>query len=217
MKDILLFDLDGTLFNTKKGIVNCVQYALEFYGIHEADADSFERFIGPPLHKSFQMFYGFDEKKAVEAVAKYRERYKEEGIFECELYEGMDNVLKMLKSSGKTLGVATSKPEIFAERILEKYGILQYFDRITGSLLDNTRAQKSEVILEELSRLDASDKRERVVMIGDREHDIIGAKETGIMSVGVLYGFSNGDELKEAGADYIVSTTDELGRLLLRL
>ena len=217
MKDIILFDLDGTLFNTKKGIVNCVQYALEYYGINEENPDNLEKFIGPPLHKSFQMFYGFDEKKAVEAAAKYRERYKDKGIFECELYEGIEEMLRVLKENGKILGVATSKPEVFAERILEKYDVMKYFSRITGSLLDNTRSDKNEVITEELNRLGALECRERVIMAGDREHDIIGAKSTGLTSVGVRWGFAKEHELENAGADYVVEDASELCKLLLSL
>lgn len=217
MKDILLFDLDGTLFNTKPGIVNCVQYALTYYGIQEDNPDNLEKFIGPPLHQSFQMFYGFDEKKSVEAAAKYRERYKDKGIFECAPYDGIKNMLHDLKAHGKILGVATSKPEVFAIRILEKFEFLQYFTSVTGSLLDNTRSKKTDVIEEELLRLGSSDNRERVIMIGDREHDIIGAKETNLSSAGVYYGFANEGELEAAGADYVVQTVSELHSLLLSL
>lgn len=217
MKNILLFDLDGTLFNTKPGIVNCVQYALDYYGIHEDNPDNLEKFIGPPLHKSFQMFYGFDEEKSVKAAAKYRERYKDEGIFECTPYDGIAEMLKDLKDHGKTLGVATSKPEVFALRIIEKFGFLPYFTQITGSLLDNTRSKKTDVIEEELLRLGVSDNRDNVLMIGDREHDIIGARETRLSSVGVYYGFAKDGELEAAGADHVVQTVHELHKLLLSL
>lgn len=217
MKDILLFDLDGTLFNTKPGIVNCVQYALDFYGIHEDNPDNLEKFIGPPLHQSFKMFYGFDDEKSAEAAAKYRERYKDEGIFECTPYTGIKDMLQDLKAKGKTLGVATSKPEIFALRILENFEFTPYFTHITGSLLDNTRSLKTDVIEVELSRLKAADKRERVLMIGDREHDIIGAKEAHLSSVGVYYGFAKKGELEAAGADYVVDTVVQLHKLLLSL
>lgn len=217
MKDILLFDLDGTLFNTKPGIVNCVQYALDYYGIHEDNPDKLEKFIGPPLHQSFQMFYGFDEEKSAEAAAKYRERYKDKGIFECTPYDGIEKMLKSLKEHGRTLGVATSKPEVFALRIIEKFGFSPYFTEITGSLLDNTRSKKSDVIEEELLRLGISDNRDNVLMIGDREHDIIGASQARISSVGVYYGFAKKGELEAAGADHVVQTVDELHRLLLSL
>lgn len=217
MKDIILFDLDGTLFNTKSGIVNCVQYALNYYGIYEKNPDNLEKFIGPPLHKSFSVFYGFDEEKSIEATAKYRERYKDTGIFECELYDGIEELLKKLKENGKILGVATSKPEIFAERILEQFGVMKYFSKITGSLLDNTRSDKAEVIMVALERLGAAECTERVIMVGDREHDIIGAKANGLASIGVEWGFAKENEFQNAGADYIVDTVEELGTLLLTL
>lgn len=217
MKDILLFDLDGTLFNTREGIVNCVKYALEYYGIQEKDEESLDKFIGPPLHKSFHLFYGFSEEKAVEAAAKYRERYKDKGIFECNPYDGIEEMLKKLSESGKRLGVATSKPEIFAEKILDKYDMKKYFDYVTGSLLDNTRSNKTDVIQEALRRFSAEDSREHILMIGDREHDIFGAKDTCLMSVGVRYGFAKGDELERAGAEYVVDTVSELTDLLLSI
>lgn len=215
MKNILLFDLDGTLVNTKPGIVNCVQYALDYFGIHEDNPDTLEKFIGPPLHRSFQMFYGFDEKKSMEAAAKYRERYKDEGIFECTPYNGIKNMLQDLKSKGRILGVATSKPEVFAMRILDKFGLSQYFAQVTGSLLDNSRSAKVDVIEEELLRLGVSDNRDNILMIGDREHDIIGARETHLTSVGVYYGFAAAGELEAAGANYVVNTVQELHKLLL--
>ena len=215
MKNILLFDLDGTLINTKPGIVNCVQYALDYYGIHEDNPDNLEKFIGPPLHRSFQMFYGFDEKKSMEAAAKYRERYKDEGIFECTPYNGIKEMLQDLKSKGRILGVATSKPEVFAMRILDKFNLSQYFTQVTGSLLDNSRSAKVDVIEEELLRLGVSDNRDNILMIGDREHDIIGARETHLASVGVYYGFATAGELEAAGASYVVNTVQELHKLLL--
>lgn len=214
-KNILLFDLDGTLFDTKEGIVNCVRYTLDYYGVKEETVGNLEKFIGPPLHRSFEMFCGFEPEKAVEAAGKYRERYKDEGVYECRPYDGLEDMLKTLVEKGKRLGIATSKPEVFALKIIEKYQLGKYFEYITGSLLDNTRATKEDVIIEELSRFSALDNRENVVMIGDREHDILGAKATGLMSVGVRYGFAKGNELEEAGADYVVDTVKELTELLL--
>ena len=216
-KEILLFDLDGTLFDTKPGIINCFKYALDYYGIITDENFDFNRVIGPPLHKSFQNYFGFDEKKAVEAAAKYRERYKDEGIFECEPYEGMKEALEALKSNGARIGVATSKPEIFAERIIEKFGFSPYFDFVTGSMLDNSRSTKSEVITEALRLFGALQDRDKVIMIGDREHDIIGAKETGLESMGVEYGFAKEGELNKAGADYIAKDVEEMKKQLLTM
>ena len=151
MEKIILFDLDGTLMNTKEGITRCAAYALEHYGIQE-EPDHLDFFIGPPLHVSFQEFYGFDREKAAEAARIYRERDKDSGVFECEPYVGISDVLRQLKEDGFQLGVATSKPEVFAVRILEKFEFIGYFNFVTGSLLDNTRSDKKEVIEEALRR-----------------------------------------------------------------
>lgn len=218
-KKIILFDLDGTVMNTKEGITRCAAYALEHYGITVENLDSLEFFIGPPLHVSFHDFYGFDEKKAAEATALYRERYKDIGIFECEPYSGIKEALKSLYDRGYKIGIATSKPEVFAKRILEKFEIDQYFTFVTGSLLDNSRTDKKEVIEEAFARFGVGETytREEVLMVGDRKHDIIGAKQAGIESVGVKYGFAKENELEEAGADYIADTAEDIVRIVTEL
>lgn len=212
MKKLILFDLDGTLMNTKEGITKCAAYALEKYGITVENPDTLDFFIGPPLHLSFQQFYGMGEEQAEEAVRWYRERYKDIGIFECEAYSGVLEVLQELKADGCSMGVATSKPEIFAERIVEKFGMAPYFEHITGSLLDNSRSDKKEVIEEAFRRFGVGTaiRKEDVIMVGDRKHDIQGAKKMGILSVGVKYGFAKGDELEQAGADYIAELPQDL-------
>lgn len=216
MNKIVLFDLDGTLMNTKEGITKCAAYALEHYNIIE-NPDDLEFFIGPPLHKSFAQFYGFDEEKAVEAAKIYRERYAKIGVFECEPYDGMMEAVAALKEAGFHLGVATSKPEVFAKQILEKYDMEKYFDYITGSLLDNTRSDKREVIEEAFVRFGVGTEyqKEDVLMIGDREHDIIGAKQTGISSMGVRFGFAKEGELEKAGADYIADTAADVKKIVM--
>ena len=212
MEKLILFDLDGTLMNTKEGITKCAAYALKKYGIVVEDTDTLDFFIGPPLHLSFQQFYGFGEKQAEEAVRWYRERYQEIGIFECEAYTGVIEVLQQLKTAGFSMGVATSKPEVFAERIVEKFGMACYFEHVAGSLLDNSRSDKKEVLEEAFRRFEVGRKfqKEDVIMVGDRKHDIIGAKKMGILSVGVTYGFAKGDELEQAGADYIAERPQDL-------
>lgn len=216
MKKIILFDLDGTVMNTKEGITKCVVYALDHYGITVENPDSLDFFIGPPLHVSFQEFYGFDEKKAAEAASFYRERYKDIGVFECEPYPGIEAALKSLYDRGYKIGIATSKPEIFARKILEKFELAQYFTFITGSLLDNSRTDKREVIEEAFVRFGVGDeyKKDEVIMVGDRKHDIIGAKQAGIESIGVKYGFAKGNELEETGADYIARTPEDIVRII---
>lgn len=218
MKTIFLFDLDGTITEPKEGITKCVQYSLRQFGINEENLDKLECFIGPPLHKSYQVFYGLSEEDSFKAVAKYRERYKDIGIFECNLYNRIDNTIRTIKENGGKVALATSKPEEFAERLLEHYNIKQYFDCITGSMMNGERTEKYEVIEEVFNRMNIKETdKSQVVMIGDRMHDIIGAKKEKIESIGVMYGYSVGDELKDNGATYIVDNTDELTQLCLEL
>lgn len=209
----IFFDLDGTLTNPAEGITNSVAYALEYYGISVSNKTQLYKFIGPPLAQSFTDFYGFSPDKAKEAVEKYREYFADIGIFENKVYEHIPEVLEKLKNAGFSLAMATSKPEVFAKRIADKFELTKYFDFIGGSLLDNSRTDKGEVIEYVLRSLKAD--REKTIMIGDRSHDILGAKKCSVKSFGVLYGFGSLDELKTAGADYIAETPKELEALLL--
>ena len=213
----LLFDLDGTLTDPKPGITRCVQYALRKFGIDEPDLDKLEPFIGPPLSDSFREFYGFDEQMAAEGVAAYRERFADTGIFENEIYPGMKEMLAGLHDAGRILAVASSKPTVYVKQILTHFGIDQYFTVIVGSELDNTRSKKEEVIEEVLRQLHQGKNghNDRTVMIGDRKFDILGAKLSGLVSVGVTFGYALPGELEEAGADYIVDTVAQLEKLLL--
>lgn len=211
----IFFDLDGTLTNPAEGITNSVAHALKYYGISVSDKTQLYKFIGPPLAQSFSEFYGFSPDKAKEAVDKYREYFADTGIFENKVYDYIPEVLSKLKKAGFSLAMATSKPEVFAKRIADKFELTQYFDFIGGSLLDNSRTDKGEVIEYVLSSLKAD--REKTIMVGDRSHDILGAKKCSVKSVGVLYGFGNRKELEKAGADYIAETPTQLGNLLLSL
>ncbi len=218
MKKYLLFDLDGTLTDPKVGITTCVQYALASFGIEEPDLDKLTPFIGPPLRDSFMRFYGFTAEQAETAVAKYRERFQDTGIFENEVYEGIPQMLRTLQSKGLYLAVASSKPQVYVERILEHFDLKKYFKVVVGSELDGTRENKDEVVQEALNRLFAYKpiQRDQVYMIGDRCYDIEGAKARGVESVGVAYGFGDMEELKAAKADYIVRNVAELQKFLLR-
>jgi len=218
MKNYLLFDLDGTLTDPKIGITTCAQYALKAFGIEEPDLDKLEPFIGPPLKESFMQFYGLDEVQADAAVEKYRERFRDIGLFENEVYKGIPKMLRTLRNMGMHLAVASSKPTVFVERILEHFHLKQYFEVIVGSELDGTRVNKDEVVEEALRRLfkDTPIAREQVYMIGDRKFDVEGAKAHGIESVAVAYGYGDVEELKEAKADYIVCSVAELKDFLLR-
>lgn len=211
----IFFDLDGTLTNPAEGITNSVAHALKYYGISVSDKTQLYKFIGPPLAQSFSEFYGFSPDKAKEAVDKYREYFADTGIFENKVYDYIPEVLSKLKKAGFSLAMATSKPEVFAKRIADKFELTQYFDFIGGSLLDNSRTDKGEVIEYVLSSLKAD--REKTIMVGDRSHDILGAKKCSVKSVGVVYGFGNREELEKAGADYIAETPTQLGDLLLSL
>lgn len=218
MKKYLLFDLDGTLTDPKTGICTCVQYALASFGIEEPDLDKLEPFIGPPLKDSFMKFYDMDDGQADAAVEKYRERFRDVGIFENRLYDGIPQLLQTLNSRGMFLAVASSKPTVYVERILEHFQIRKYFKVIVGSELDGTRVRKSEVVEEALRQLfgDKPVEKDKVYMIGDRSYDMEGAREAGVDSVGVTYGYGDMEELREAKADYIVRSVEELRRFLLR-
>lgn len=216
MKDYILFDLDGTLTDPGEGITNSVAYALCKYGIEVSDKKSLECFIGPPLHESFCKYFGFSTLQAFDAVTKYREYYHDRGIFENKVYEGIPEMLCALKQKGKTLIMATSKPTVFAKRIAEHYDFAKYFDIIIGSELNGQRVDKAEVI-EEAIRLGEIGDRQRALMVGDRLHDICGAKKNSLDSVGVLYGYGSEEELSEAGADKIVSCVSSLSDYLLNI
>lgn len=213
MKQYILFDLDGTIIDPKIGITSSVAYALNKFDIHVENLDNLYKFIGPPLKDSFIEYYNFSDEAAEKAILYYRERFQEKGIYENFLYENFEDMLISLKKQGKTLLIATSKPAVFAERILEHFNLRQYFDFVGGSNLDGTRANKAEVIFHVLKENSISDL-STAIMVGDRKHDIIGAKKAGLQSVGVLYGYGNYQELETSGADYIVKDVEELSTLL---
>ena len=218
MKKYLLFDLDGTLTDPREGITTCVQYALKALGIEEPDLGKLEPFIGPPLKDSFKEFYGMSDEQAEAAVAKYRERFENIGIFENKVYQGIPEMLHLLQSKGFYLAVASSKPTVFVERILEHFNLRKYFCVVVGSELDGTRVNKDEVVREALNRLFAYKpiQYSQVYMIGDRKFDIEGARALGVESVGVSYGYGDLEELKAAKADYIVRSVEELQKFLMR-
>ncbi len=209
MYDVILFDLDGTLTDSGPGITNSVAYSLKKYGIEVADREELYKFIGPPLKESFEKYYGFSAEESKKAVEYYREYYTDKGMFENSVYEGIEELLKEIRKAGKMAVVATSKPEIFARKILEHFGLAKYFSYIVGANMDETRTKKDEVISYVLESCDIPDK-SKVLMIGDREHDILGAKRNGLDSLGVLFGFGNREELKKAGADYIAETVKDI-------
>lgn len=212
MYHYVLFDLDGTLTDPKEGICKSVQYALCAQGIEEPDLNKLEPFIGPPLKKSFQEFYGMDETAANAAVAKYRERFEKTGLYENEIYPGMKDFLAALRKKGVHLAVASSKPQEFVEKILKHFEIRQYFRVVTGSEKDGRRSEKKEVIEETLLQLFHEKKVPAgdVLMVGDRKFDVEGARDLGLKCAGVSYGYGAEGELEEAGASYITDNLEEL-------
>ncbi|UKI23922.1 MAG: HAD-IA family hydrolase [Anaerotruncus sp.] len=199
----ILFDLDGTLSDSSQGIINSSIYALEKYDVNDYDMPLLRKFLGPPLHESFEKFMGFDKEKSLQAVKLYREYFSSKGLFENEIYGGVSDLLQNLKENGKALIVATSKPQLFTDRIMEHFNLAKYFDFIAGSNMDTTRSKKAEVIEYALSECNIKDK-SKVVMIGDRAEDVIGAQTVGVNSIGVEYGYGTFDELKKMPAQHIL-------------
>ena len=208
----ILFDLDGTLTDPKEGITKCIQYALRDGGIEIEDLSKLEKYIGPPLLHSFREY--FDGEAATRAVEKYRERYAEKGIHENKLYDGMEEVLQALRLTGKKTALATSKIQHFAEQVIQYYHLESYFDLVIGAADD--QQSKADVINEVLRQAGMEgEKRSGALMVGDRKYDIEGAKECGIDSLGVRFGYAKEGELEEAGATAIVTTVEELKEFLL--
>lgn len=213
MKDYILFDFDGTVFDTAEGITKCVQYALGKMGI-KAELDELMCFAGPPLAEMFALKYGMSAQDANKATELYRERYLPVGWAECRPFAGMHETLLKLKAAGKTLAVATSKPEHLALKILGEYGMLEDFDLICGATLDGSRSKKWEVIEYALGKLGIS--ADKAIMVGDRKYDVIGAKKCGLDCVGVRFGYAEEGELEEHGAVYIAETPDDLFEYLMK-
>ena len=210
-KKYILFDLDGTLTDSKEGIFRCFLHAFRTLGIPQPDDDTMRSFLGPPLTESFRKITG-DDETAAEGVRIYRERYSTVGLFENRPYDGIKELLETLRRRGYILAVATSKPEPFSKRILERFGLIDYFNTVTGCGLDGTLDTKTEVIEETLRRLGVKDKSE-AVMVGDRKHDISGAHEAGLECIGADWGFAAPGELEEYGADSIAPTVTALGEM----
>ena len=209
MYKYILFDLDGTLTDPGIGITNSVMYALKKFNIDVEDRATLYKFIGPPLLESFEKYYGFSKEESELALTYYREYFTPKGLYENEVYEGIEAVLTELKSRKKVLIVATSKPEAFAVEILQHFHLDRYFDFIAGATMDEKRTKKADVIAYALEQCKITDKAS-AIMIGDREHDVLGAKQVGLDSVGVLYGYGNYEELENAGATYIVENPGEI-------
>lgn len=208
MYNHILFDLDGTLTNPYLGITNSIIYSLEKLNIEAPDNEALIPFIGPPLQESYEVFYHLKDEKNLEAVQLYREYFSDKGMYENEVYPGIPLLLQALKSMDKKLYVATSKPTHFAHPILEHFKLDHYFEVIVGSELDGTRTNKAEIIQYVIDTHQLN--KDECLMIGDRKHDIIGAQKNHIDSVGVLYGYGDAEEIKNAQPTYTIATVDYL-------
>lgn len=215
MYEYLFFDLDGTLTDPAEGIINSFINAYKYFGMEIPSYEQLKTYIGPPLITTFETEFGFDKEKAKEGVKAYRAYFSEKGLFENKVYPGIIELLQKLQAAGYKMAVATSKPEPFSVRICDKFGLSPLFLKICGSNIDETRSKKAEVIAYAIESLNIKDK-SKILMIGDRKHDILGAKEIGIDSCGVLFGYGDFAELKEAGANYIVKDLVELEKLLIQ-
>ncbi len=213
--EVVLFDLDGTLTDAGPGILNCIEYALEAQGIEYPDRSAMRAYLGPPLAVTFRERFGMSDSQITQAIEKYRERYHDVGLFENSVYSGIPELLATLQESNIRLATATSKPEYSATRILQHFELDQYFEFIGAAALDGSRDSKSLVIKHTLEATGTHPDTHRMLMIGDRHHDIHGAKEHGINSIGVLWGYGDHDELEQAGAIDIVSDPQQLAELLL--
>lgn len=210
----IFFDLDGTLTDSQEGITKSVAYALHRFGIEVEDLTTLNVFIGPPLLDSFMKYYDFTEADARKAIDIYREYFSVTGKFENRVYEGVPELLKRLKGAGKKLVVATSKPEVFARQIMEHFDLAPYFEETYGADLEGERTSKDQVLAYALRSRQITDL-SQAVMIGDREHDVLGAKKCGLETIGVLYGYGSRQELEESGAMAVVETPEQVAELIL--
>ena len=210
----IFFDLDGTLTDSQEGITKSVAYALRHFGIEVEDLTTLNVFIGPPLLDSFMKYFDFTETDARKAIDIYREYFSVTGKFENRVYEGIPQLLQRLKTAGKKLVVATSKPEVFARQIMEHFDLAEYFEETYGADLEGKRANKDQVLAYALKAQNVTDL-SRAVMVGDREHDVLGAKKCGLKTIGVLYGFGDLTELEESGAVAVAETPEQVGNLIL--
>ena len=212
--DIIAFDLDGTLSNPERGLVAGFQYAFDKMGIEYGTKESLKRFIGPPLFDEWKKCFGLSDEICAETLRIFREYYDVYGWRENELYKGVKEMLAELKTAGKILLIATSKPEKVANKVLHFFDIAKYFDFISTATIDKKRDKKREVLVYALSSVPGCDK-SKCLMVGDRVFDAVGAKEVGIDSMGVLYGHGSREEIESSGFNYVVENVSDISKLIL--
>lgn len=204
----IFFDLDGTITKSEEGIFNAIEYSVAKMGLKKPERAALRPFIGPPLLYSFTKFFNLSEEEGERAVAFYREYYSRKGLYECEVYAGVRETLYALKGMGKTLALATAKPEVFSEKVLAFHNLSDVFDKIIAADMSAASSEKSTIVARALSAFAAE--AEDALMVGDRSFDIIGAHANGVKGCGVLYGYGSSEELKAVNADYIVSSPKEI-------
>ena len=211
----VFFDLDGTLTDSGPGILASVAYALRKLGVEPPEKEALRPFIGPPLLWSFGHYFGFDEIKSREAVRLYREYFTAGGMFENSVYPGIPEALGRLRAAGFRLAVATSKPELYSRQIIAHFGLEGYFEAVCGAAMDESRTEKAEVLRYALDTLGA--KAEESLMVGDREHDVLGAKAVGMPCLGALWGYGSREELLSAGADALAKSPEDMAEWIMRM
>lgn len=211
----ILFDLDGTLTDPGLGITNSILYALDKMGIPKPPREELYAFIGPPLKEMLMVRFGLSDVQGEDALRFYREYFSVDGLFENRVYAGIPELLAALQGAGKQLIVATSKPEIFTLRILERFDLARYFDFVAGSTLDGSRVHKDDVIAYALEQCGLTHPKDEIIMIGDRKFDVEGAKANNLSCIGVTYGYGSKEELEEAGAIATADTPQALAKRLL--
>ena len=212
--DVIAFDLDGTLSDPSRGLIASFVYALKKMGVDYGEPESLKRFIGPPLYDEWQRVFGFTKEEATRALLIFREFYQVYGWWDNEIYDGVPKMLSDLKAAGKKIILATSKPEVFAIKILKMFDIAKYFDFIGGAATDKTRDKKAEVLEYSLNSIGITD-RSGVILVGDRMYDAEGAGECGIDSMGVLYGHGSREEILSSGFTLIAETTADISKILI--
>ncbi len=210
--DAVLFDFDGTIADTGRGIFSSIQYAVECLGFEPLDVETLRRFIGPPIYDSFKRELGLDDEKSDFAVKKYREKYAEKGIYELDVYDGIIPLMKKLRENGIKIGIASSKPQNFLIRIVDFLGLSDLVDFISAPSADDTPQSKASLINNSAEALNTG--KDKILMVGDRYFDIDGANGAGVESVGVTFGYGSEEELKKSGATFIAGCADEIADII---